>query len=74
MIFFHGIKSGIRKPATMMDKNSQLAQAPEKVTLSGDIDETKLLKCPACGKMTYRNDGGCATCIDPECGFGKCDS
>lgn len=67
---YHKLKAGTLSHAN----DPVLAPMKKKEQHSEPVDDSKLLKCPACSKMTYRNDGGCATCIDPECGFGKCDS
>lgn len=29
--------------------------------------------CPKCGQKTLKIEGGCITCINPECGYSKCD-
>ncbi len=69
---YHLVKAGMR--TLQEQETAQKVHAPPPKQSDEKIDESKLLKCPACSKMTFRNDGGCATCIDPECGFGKCDS
>lgn len=54
-----------------------VAQAIEKLVEDDSGEPRKKLsgvsKCKHCGKMTFVREGGCASCIDPECnGFGKC--
>ncbi len=29
--------------------------------------------CPKCGQKTLKLENGCLTCINPECGYSKCD-
>ncbi len=29
--------------------------------------------CPKCGQRTLKVEGGCMTCINPECNYSKCD-
>lgn len=38
-----------------------------------DKIETNLMLCPQCGNMTAKYENGCQSCIDPECGYSKCD-
>ncbi len=36
-------------------------------------DDANLQICPVCGQRTLKVENGCATCINPECGYSKCD-
>lgn len=36
-------------------------------------DPANLKLCPVCGQKTLKVENGCATCINPECGYSKCD-
>lgn len=38
-----------------------------------DMQDNNLAVCPTCGKKTLKIDNGCNSCVDPECGFSKCD-
>nr|BCX00790.1 MAG: hypothetical protein KatS3mg041_0836 [Bacteroidota bacterium] len=34
---------------------------------------TELKICPECGRRSVKIENGCLVCIDPECGYSKCD-
>ena len=36
-------------------------------------DESGLRTCPKCEKTTFKIENGCNSCINPECGYAKCD-
>ena len=37
-------------------------------------DDNKMLRnCPQCNEKTLKIENGCNSCINPECGYGKCD-
>ncbi|MBU0530746.1 MAG: hypothetical protein ABIH52_03085 [Candidatus Aenigmatarchaeota archaeon] len=37
-------------------------------------DDNKLLRvCPECSQKTLKIENGCNSCVNPECGYGKCD-
>jgi len=38
-----------------------------------NVEEDKLAVCPVCGKRTLVVENGCYTCINPECGWSKCE-
>lgn len=40
---------------------------------AGLVDESNLKICPVCGQRTLKVENGCMTCINPECGYSKCD-
>ncbi|HID09225.1 TPA: hypothetical protein EYP13_03270 [Candidatus Micrarchaeota archaeon] len=40
---------------------------------AGQVDPAGLKICPVCGQKTLKVENGCATCINPECGYSKCD-
>ncbi|MBN2454867.1 adenosylcobalamin-dependent ribonucleoside-diphosphate reductase [Candidatus Woesearchaeota archaeon] len=54
-------------------ENGEKKQAEKEETPQIDTDSGKLSKCPSCGKMTLKMEGGCNTCIDKECGYSQCD-
>ena len=35
--------------------------------------ESGLKLCPECNELTLKMENGCNTCINPECGYSKCD-
>ena len=38
-----------------------------------DVDISDLKICPECNMKTLKVENGCYTCINPECGYSKCD-
>ncbi len=46
---------------------AQPAAAPEQTV------NTKFQICPDCNQRTLKMENGCLTCINPECGYSKCD-
>lgn len=36
-------------------------------------DESGLRTCPKCEKTTFKIENGCNSCINPDCGYAKCD-
>ena len=38
-----------------------------------EVEDEKLAICPVCGKRTLVVENGCYTCINPECGWSKCE-
>jgi len=47
-----------------------LVEEPEE---EKEVDESNLAVCPVCGKKTLVVENGCYTCINPECGWSKCE-
>ena len=50
---------------------SRIIQQPATTLIK--IEGMTLHKCPACGQKTLKLENGCNTCMDKECGYGKCD-
>ncbi|HLI47061.1 MAG TPA: hypothetical protein VKU94_07705 [Geobacterales bacterium] len=45
----------------------------EKAKGDGTIEELNLFQiCPVCNLRTLKIEGGCYTCINPECGYTRC--
>ena len=38
-----------------------------------EIDENNFKICPQCNHKSLQLDGGCLQCINPECGYSKCN-
>ena len=38
-----------------------------------EIDESNFKICPQCNQKSLQLDGGCLQCINPECGYSKCN-
>lgn len=35
--------------------------------------DPNLRACPECSEITLKIENGCNSCVNPECGYGKCD-
>lgn len=40
---------------------------------SNDFSNTQFQICPDCSDRSVKMENGCLTCINPECGYSKCD-
>ncbi len=49
--------------------NEMLNPEPESKT---EVN-TEFFICPECNQKTLKMENGCLTCINPECGYSKCD-
>lgn len=49
--------------------NEMLNPTPETTT---EVN-TEFFICPECNQKTMKMENGCLTCINPECGYSKCD-
>ncbi|RLD16280.1 hypothetical protein DRI50_02235 [candidate division KSB1 bacterium] len=49
--------------------NEMLNPEPEVKT---DVN-TEFFICPECNQKTLKMENGCLTCVNPECGYSKCD-
>ena len=34
---------------------------------------THWMHCPKCGQKSLKLEGGCMSCMNPDCGYSKCD-
>ncbi len=57
------------KQETILTFTLGLGESEEKK----EVEEDKLAVCPVCGKRTLVVENGCYTCINPECGWSKCE-
>lgn len=48
-------------------------EAPSEKKDVSEVEDDKLAICPVCGKRTLVVENGCYTCINPECGWSKCE-
>jgi len=58
------------KQETILSFTLDLSQEEKKIE---DVEDEKLAVCPVCGKRTLVIENGCYTCINPECGWSKCE-
>ncbi len=56
------------------DEKSQLSPEVEEALTSPSPGENEQFQiCPDCNQRSVKMENGCLTCIDPECGYSKCD-
>jgi hypothetical protein len=56
----------------VMSVNTKMPEKKKQDTES--FGDENLAICPACGKKSLRVEGGCHSCINPKCGYSKCDT
>ncbi|HGY55655.1 MAG TPA: hypothetical protein ENK44_08145 [Caldithrix abyssi] len=59
-----------------MDDSEDVALAPavNEALASAEPDmNTEFQICPDCSQRSVKMENGCLTCINPECGYSKCD-
>jgi len=63
----------------VMEKDKKVAQA-EAVSISAAPKAEQIVMtnsefhiCPDCSQRSVKMENGCLTCVDPECGYSKCD-
>jgi len=64
--FFFDI--GIMKKKERKEMSEQGPAAPKK-----DEINLELKICPKCGQKSLKLEGGCMACMNPDCGYSKCD-
>jgi ribonucleoside-diphosphate reductase alpha chain len=72
---YHVIKKGLLgKSLFEVKENGEALEKQEQEIDNGGINsEKKLGKCPSCGKITLKVEGGCVSCLNDECGYSQCD-
>ncbi len=64
----------ISEGALELKKDKEEIEQQNKITENTEeIFDSNLKKCPVCEKVTLKVESGCSSCINPECGFSKCD-
>ncbi len=65
---------GIQQSITNVKEKEIKLEIPEsKGKISEEMFELNLFQiCPVCNLRTLKIEGGCYTCINPECGYTKC--
>jgi len=64
-------------PSTQLNIESQpltkIEEVDFKTKVSENMEELNLFQiCPVCNLRTLKIEGGCYTCINPECGYTRC--
>lgn len=59
-----------KEPKTV--KTEKTAAAAPKQELI-DVANTEFQICPDCSDRSVKMENGCLTCVNPECGYSKCD-
>jgi hypothetical protein len=49
------------------------SQTDMEKTEKSEIVADNLAQCPTCKQSTFKIENGCNTCMNEECGYGKCD-
>jgi hypothetical protein len=65
---------GIMKTETASEKSGEAGiklMIEEKDESKEDLSLFQI--CPKCNLRTLKVEGGCYTCVNPECGYTKCD-
>jgi ribonucleoside-diphosphate reductase alpha chain len=48
-------------------------EVTEALAAAGSNINSEYQICPDCNQRSVRMENGCLTCVDPECGYSKCD-
>lgn len=70
--FFNDIKELESQPTLAAEQQTGVQESTPRMPI-GTEKGIQLQICPKCQSKTLRNDGGCVTCINPECNYSKCD-
>ena len=57
------------KPIEDNGRLNQIVQAKEE----GNAGNIEFRVCKECNNRTLKTENGCDSCMDPECGYSKCD-
>ncbi|MBN2424414.1 MAG: hypothetical protein JXR46_09440 [Calditrichaceae bacterium] len=81
--YIHSFYSEIADVIEQFFKEIGCMEQPEEATLAPEVKEAldsaspdtniKYQICPECGQRSVKMENGCLTCINPECGYSKCD-
>ncbi len=66
----YGVMEPPRRDVTKQETILTFTLSAEKKEIKGDGE---LSVCPVCGERTLVVENGCYTCINPECGWSKCE-
>lgn len=70
------IEQFFREIGCLGEDEDKTALSPEvtEALASADMDTNSEFKiCPDCNQRSVKMENGCLTCIDPDCGYSKCD-
>ena len=57
-----------------IEDNGHIADSSDTITNNGDKKiNTQHKICPDCNNPTLKMENGCDNCLDPDCGYSKCD-
>lgn len=69
-----GRKTFMAPTYSLFDLEIKEAYKTEKQnTIAEEIKSSNMAICPACNNKTLRVEGGCKTCVNPDCGYSACD-
>lgn len=54
---------------------SQKTQSVEPASVPAYVpnEGTVLRNCPKCSELSFKIENGCNSCVNPDCGYAKCD-
>jgi ribonucleoside-diphosphate reductase alpha chain len=55
------------------DEGTLAPEVSEALAAAENKVNTEFQICPDCNQRSVRMENGCLTCIDPQCGYSKCD-
>ena len=58
---------------TELETTIEVADVKQEEVPKTQQQESDLKLCPECNELTLKMENGCNTCINPECGYSKCD-
>jgi ribonucleoside-diphosphate reductase alpha chain len=57
----------------IMKKKERKGMSEEPSSQKKDEVNLELKICPKCGQKSLKLEGGCMSCMNPDCGYSKCD-
>ena len=71
--FFYDV-SIMDKPSEVTINNDGLKQKSiDSNTSDNNLENVSFKICPDCDSKTLKTENGCDVCMDPDCGYSKCD-
>ncbi|MCB0282575.1 MAG: hypothetical protein KDF60_08340 [Calditrichaeota bacterium] len=59
-----------KEPKTVKTEKAVAAKPKQELV---DVANTEFQICPDCSDRSVKMENGCLTCVNPECGYSKCD-
>ena len=71
--FFFEVKIIERPAQHPLEDNGPVPETINTVNVEDDEEINQFRICPECSNRTLKLENGCDNCVDPECGYSKCD-